>query len=64
MEFWIAKDKDGMVYLFEEMPYKKDDYFYSKKKGKTVNLFEHPLWANLTFENSPQKVKIELCKCL
>lgn len=27
IEFWIAKDKDGMVYLFEEMPYKKDDYF-------------------------------------
>ena len=50
------------IYLFEEMPYKKGDYFYSKKKGKTVNLFEYPLWT--TFENSPQKVKIELCKCL
>ena len=34
MEFWIAKDKDGMVYLFEKCHIRKMIISYSKKKEK------------------------------
>ena len=62
-EFWIARDKDdagGELYLYIKQPFlmknkicwdSKDVYYARLPKG---------LFPEITFENSPKKVKIEL----
>ena len=62
MEFWIARDKDGHLYLYDKKPILNGDYFDASTNGHTTHSFNNTLWDEITFENSPQKIKIELTK--
>ena len=61
MKLWIARESDGELYAYETKPsYDKfDDNWYGD--GKWFYMDIH-LFPEVTFENSPQKVKIELIK--
>lgn len=61
MELWIARESDGELYAYETKPsYDKiDDNWYGDGKWFYMDIL---LFPEVTFENSPQKVKIELIK--
>ena len=61
MEIWIAKDKNGKTWLYKTEP----------TLNKELNMYDGLLFTNfsvgyffpeVTFENSPQKVRIEIVK--
>lgn len=61
MKLWIARDKDGMLYLYENKPkiaYSNANYF-DDDNGVCYNL-PIGLFPEVTFENSPQEVEVEL----
>ena len=65
MELWIARDKDGRLALYKNKPLKRE----FKSIGDYVDM-EHPFhvsfvidkqaFPEVTWENSPKKVRIEL----
>ena len=61
MKLWIARDKDGMLYLYEDKPklaYSNAHYF-DVANGKCYGL-PIGLYPEVTFENSPQQVELKL----
>ena len=62
MAFWIARDKQGMLALFEDKP------TYSHKNGDIWLTADFPFYIDknkfpdVTFENSPQEVEIVIKK--
>lgn len=58
MELWIARDKSGFLLLFESTPIRKENGFFSLE-GYYYVLFGE-LFPELTYEDSPKKVKLEL----
>ena len=60
MKLWLARDKSGFLLLFESTPIKKGNGFYSLE-GHYYVLFGE-LFPEVTWENSPKKVKLELVK--
>ena len=61
MELWIARDADSLLYLYREKPFliKGNSYFDGKYLIGEIDATSFP---EVIFENSPQKVKIELIK--
>ena len=62
MEFWIARDWDGLtLFQSESEPQLTDDYlWYDDGDGDFMRLSED-LFPEITFENSPKKkIKIEV----
>lgn len=63
MKFWIARDRDGMLYLYEGEPklaYSNAPYF-DITDGRCYEL-PLSLFPEVTFENSPQEIEIKLVK--
>ena len=67
MELWIARYKDGFLGLFKEKPnWRKnivlgigiEDWY----DGTFLSYLDSNEFPEVTFENSPQKVKLELIK--
>lgn len=54
---WIARDKDGGLYLFEKMPVSFDNVVFSKTSGYW-NRLPGNLFPELTFTNSPKRVSL------
>lgn len=61
MELWIARDADSLLYLYSEEPtlIKKANYFDTKY---LIGEIDKTSFQEVTFENSPQRIKIELIK--
>lgn len=62
MKLWIARDKDGELYLYPSKPIKGDYRFvcgYVYEDYINLNGDEFP---EVTFENSPQDVELKLVK--
>ena len=60
---WIARDKDGMLYLYEDEPklaYSNAHYF-DAANGKCYDL-PIGLYPEVTFENSPMEVELKIKK--
>lgn len=58
MKLWIARDStDGLFLHFTEP--KGDDYWFISERFIRI---DSSLFPEVTFENSPQKVKLELLK--
>lgn len=55
-KYWIARDKNGELYLYDKEPSKKE-FAFSPTNGKWFRLDDnsHP---EITFENSPQQIEI------
>lgn len=60
IKLWIARDKNGRLFLHEEMPYKNERTWFNSKGryGKLIGEW----FPEITFENSPQKVELKLIK--
>lgn len=55
-KLWIARDKNGELYLYDKKPFKGEQGFYSTDKNWfKLNDNSHP---EITFENSPQQIEI------
>ena len=59
MEYWIARDKNGNLFIYTECPNRRANSPYFRSKSEYYNISCN-LFPEVTFENSPQKVKIEL----
>ena len=61
MKLWIARDKDGMLYLYDSKPYLPYDNagYYDSANGYYYDL---PIdwFPELTFDNSPKEVEFNL----
>ena len=59
MELWIARDADSLLYLYSEKPVliKSGNYFDTKY---LIGEIDKTSFQEVTFENSPQQIKIEL----
>lgn len=68
MELWIARDEIGLLAVYQKMPYKRYDTFTRKyhwcitSSSGNYMCLPDSLFPEVTFENSPQKVKLELIK--
>ena len=64
MKLWIARDKDGSLWLYNAKPDKNSIMFTSVLLSNEEWSEEYPLDDNLfpevTFENSPREVEIKL----
>lgn len=65
IEFFITRDKDGILEMFDTEPIKNEKYgvFTCGNLSKSYEL-NSQLFHELTFENSPQKIKLELVRDL
>lgn len=58
MKLWVARDYRGL-YIFENQPHLVIDRFHSHG---FILLVQDDKFPEITFENSPQMVEIELVK--
>lgn len=57
MEYFIARDKNGYLKGYDKMPQKKEEYgFFFMRMWYDL---DNRLFPEVTWENSPKKVKIE-----
>lgn len=59
---WIARDKDGSLYLYDTEPIRSWECFYSRvgfNEGIVLNPYT---FIEVTWENSPQRVELKLVK--
>ena len=63
MKYWIARDEDGELYLFDEEPKLHKSYIWSTSTecGSSFRI-DSDLFPEVTFENSPQEVELKLVK--
>ena len=64
MEFWIARDNDSSLYLYDQRPVLNtliNGVWDCAKFGNWYDI-DNNLFPEVTFENSPQQVEIRLVK--
>lgn len=49
---WIARDKDGMIYVYDILPTRLDSRFALKGIWRSLSVFEN-IFKGVTWENSP-----------
>lgn len=59
MELWIARDKDNSLGLYEKKPHLNHLNRFTDGNINHSHLYS-ALFPEVTWENSPRKVKIEL----
>ena len=59
MKLWIAINKSGTLVLWFNKPVKQGEEWYN---NDGFFILDSDLFPEVTFENSPYKVKIELIK--
>lgn len=62
MEFWIARDKDGSLTIFKNEPFLSSIGWRVIGGDEMLFISESDSFPEVTFENSPQKVRLELVK--
>ena len=62
MELWIARDKNGSLYLYDKKPLKHEDFGFFESLDSNGYQFQISCkyFPEVTFENSPKQVKMEL----
>ena len=61
MKLYIARDEEGSLYLYDNLPEKRNGYFMPDRGYNSIVL-DDELFPEVTFENSPQEVEIKLTK--
>ena len=54
---WIARDKDGSLYLYSKKPLKDGRMFVTDGTGDMFQLDKNS-HSEITWENSPQRIEI------
>ena len=63
MELWIARDQDNTLIVFQSKPvFDKNKGLWDEILNEDCMVISPFLFPKVTFENSPQKVKLELIK--
>lgn len=67
MEFWIARDKDGSLWKYDDEPVLRSEKSFGVKpnqngKTKPAKPLQDWYFPEVTFENSPQMVEVKLIK--
>ena len=65
MEFWVARRRIGNLYLFFEKPSRLECgkcVVFTNNYVDTGIKIDKNMCSEVTFENSPQKVRLELVK--
>lgn len=57
MKLWIARDKDGSLYLWRNKPVRQNDEERFMYGGYTGELIQD-LYPEVTWENSPQEMEL------
>lgn len=64
MKLWIARDKDGCLWVYKSKPVKLEEKYFIDIKENSVDTLGTELpkerFPEVTFENSPQEVKLKL----
>lgn len=60
-KLWIARDKNGSLFLYNKKPTKLTDMFISGGHGFHT-IIDSELFPEVTWENSPQQVELKLIK--
>ena len=64
MDFWIARDEDGDLFLYNQKPSilktGVDPWDCFQTPNKEFLVISNELFPEVTFENSPQRVEINL----
>jgi hypothetical protein len=64
MKLWIARDKDGCLWVYESQPIKFEEKYFIDIEENSVDTLGAELpekwFPEVTFENSPKQIKIEL----
>lgn len=58
--YWVARDKDGKLKLFDGEPVRLNDFFVQKWSFDEVWNLPEDLFRTVTWENSPKMVLFEL----
>ena len=60
-KLWIARDKDGSLFLYRYKPEKCNESFFDVKNLRGyMDKLEDTLFPSVTFDNSPQQVELKL----
>ena len=62
MKLWIARDRDGDLYLYPSKPRKGDYRFTCGYVYEDYINLDSDEFPEVTFENSPQEVELKLVK--
>lgn len=62
MKFWIARNTDDTLVLFQSKPILGTDFIWEELLNEDCMYIEEYLFPEVTFENSPQQVEIKLTK--
>lgn len=63
MKLWIARDKEGPLWLFENKPiFNESSNEFFCKYGEINIQLDSQLLPEVTFENSPQQIEFKLIK--
>ena len=58
---WIARDKDGYLYLYIDKPILCEDKFTANMLGNPdLTRIDENWFQEVTFENSPQEVELKI----
>lgn len=60
MKLWLARDKNGDLYLYDTKPHRDIDTFHSFGPYGEIYLWDDDMFPEVIFENSPQEVEIKL----
>ena len=62
MKLWIARNKDNTLVLFQSKPVLDDNLNWNEILNEDCMFIPEYLYAEITFENSPQMVEVKLVK--
>ena len=62
MDFWIARYKDGLLSIFKNKPFLSAGGWKVVSGDEILFISIDDSFPEVTFENSPQKVKLVLVK--
>jgi hypothetical protein len=62
MKFWIARNTDDTLVLFQSKPILGTDFIWEELYNEDCMYIEEDVFPEVTFENSPQMVELKLVK--
>lgn len=60
MKAWIARDKDGELYMFSHLPILCRNTYFIASDGTNSMKLDRNMFPEVTFEESPKKLKIKI----
>ena len=58
---WIARDKSGLLYVYENRPIQRTSVFASRGYEGHINI-NKKMFPEVTWENSPKQIEVKLIK--